>query len=256
MSGNWENSEYFYLKGKRPTERQLLHLKEDLFYDGPEITDAYEASQLIDILRADPVLGAKREFFELMQSGPSWLAWEKWMTHVSRKKYDRQHWQEWWSRSRAFALDAGLEPPEVPPLPLSYQRGPYHTPEDLLAEVRQVFGLPKDAPIRVEISASSREEAMLAKSEIVSIREHLGIIDDDCQWMLARIRGDELSNDELLSLFRETGGDDIGIAQERKVMQEVKKYFVNNYGAIRSMIRVFKEQLTEFSRSLNKAYPK
>ncbi len=97
---------------------------------------------------------------------------------------------------------------------------------------------------------------MLAKSEIVSIREHLGIIDDDCQWMLARIRGDELSNDELLSLFRETGGDDIGIAQERKVMQEVKKYFVNNYGAIRSMIRVFKEQLTEFSRSLNKAYPK
>lgn len=254
MSGDWDIPDYGYLKGLRPTERQLRHLKEDLLYDGPEITDAYEASQLIDILRSDPTIHAKREYAQRMEEGPTWIAWEKWMTHISRKEHDKRNWLDWWTATIRLASDAGIEPPQEPPLPDSFQGGTYHTPEGLLAELREVFGLPKHSPIRLEISVATKEEALLAKEEIKRFRERLRVIDDDCQWMLARLRSGDLSNLELSDLLRENGGGELDPNPSGETMREVRKYFANNYGAIRSMIRSLKAQMADFFSALKKSY--
>ncbi len=254
MSGEWDNSDYGYLKGRRPTEKQLRHLKEDLLYDGPEITDAYEASQLIDILRSDPTVYAKREYAQRMEEGPTWIAWEKWMTHIGRKEYDKRMWLEWWITTIRLAKQAGNEPPQTPPLPESFQGAACHTPEELLSELNEVFGLPRHAPIRIELSVATKEEALLAKAEIKRFREHLRVIDEDCEWMQARIRDGHLSSGELQRLLHENGGGNVEAESCEPTLREVKKYLVNRYGAIRSVIKTLKTQMADFSRAIKDVY--
>lgn len=253
MFESWQNSDYEYLKGKRPTEKQLRHLSEDLFYSGPNITDAYEASQLIDILRADPMVRVKREYRDRIKNGPSWLAWEKWMTHVSRKEHDKESWLEWWRHTKELAIKANEPPPEEPPLPVWCQGGTYNTPGYLFTEIREVFGIPDGGQFALELSAATREEALLAKEQIKVFREKLMVIDDDCQWMLARIREGALDKEELLDLFQECSGL-VDRPNTSAALNEVKKYFVNSYGIIRSIIKNLKSQMTEFRRKSKEVY--
>ena len=254
MNETWQSPEYEFLKGRRPSPNQLRHLREDLFYQGPEITDAYEACQLIDILRSDPVARLKREYYHRMKDGPVWLAWEKWMTHVSRKEHDKESWLEWWSRTTAIAMEAGEHPPELPPLPVFYQGGTYSTPTSLFTEIRELFGIAEGGNFNLEISAVNREEALLAKEQIKMFRNRLRVIDEDCQWMLTRIREGALSEDELWNLFEESVGRVINRSRAWEALQEVKKYLVNSYVGIRSMIKSLNTQMNDFRRKSKEVY--
>jgi hypothetical protein len=128
----------------------------------------------------------------------------------------------------------------MPPLPSFCEGGRYNSPEDLLSELYGVFGLPASGPIRCELSAATKEEALLARDEIRRISESLEVIGSDCEWMQARIRGSDLSDEELSHLFPNGGGEEIG----RSYAREVRKHFVNRYGLIRTMIRDLKKQMT------------
>jgi hypothetical protein len=108
---------------------------------------------------AGPAVQARREYHQRLKHGPEWLAWEHWMTDVGRKEHDRRGWLDWWEKTRDMARDLEVDPPEVPLVPDFFRGGAFHTPEELMAEIRDTFGLPKGAQIQVELSASSREEA-------------------------------------------------------------------------------------------------
>jgi hypothetical protein len=71
--------------------------------------------------------------------------------------------------------------------------------------------------------------------------------------MLLRIRRGELSDDELVDLFRECGAH-VERVLGSEAMLVVKKYFVNSYGEIRTTIRHIKKQIAEFRRKSKEAY--
>lgn len=129
--------EYEYLKGKVPTEKQIRHLREDLFYDGPEPNDAYEASNLISALHSNRAVQSRRMYEDRLKEGPSWLVWEKWMLS-SRKEYDKEHWQSWWAETRKLGFDAGIIPAQMPPLPSEWDGSAYSTAQELMDEITGV----------------------------------------------------------------------------------------------------------------------
>lgn len=205
MTDELEQSGYEYLREKSPTERQLQHLREDLFYGGQEPTDAYEASQLIKNLHTDPAVQSRQMYELRIKEGPNWLIWEKWMLS-SRKEYDKQQWQSWWSETRKLGNDAGIIPLQEPPVPQEWRRSIYSTSGELLSEIRTVFGVPNGGSIKLEVSVGTMEEAIQAKDKIAKMREDLRTIDEDASWMLARIRGTTLGDPLIGQLFEENAG--------------------------------------------------
>lgn len=256
MSEEWERIEFGYLKGKLTTESQLRHLKDDLFYDGPEITDAYEASQLIDILRADPVVRARQAYEQRLREGPEWLVWEKWM-YQSRKQYEKEQWGRWWMETRKYGYQAGLIPIQTPPMPLVWKDSSYSTTHELLAEIHEVLGLPSDGVIRLEMSAGSLEDAIHIKEQIAEMRERLRTIDEDAAWLLARIREACLGDELIGELFEANAG---GHWRKRRLGRDefrvMKNGLVRGYSHVRGVVKSLTGQMRAFIKRVNEVYKK
>lgn len=256
MSEEWEQRDFGYLKGKPPTEKQLWHLKNDLFYDGPEITDAYEASQLIDILRADLTVRSRQAYEQRMKEGANWLVWEKWM-FKSRRDYDKEQWQRWWAETRKFGHEAGIVPAQTPPMPAEWKKSQYSTVQELMEEIREVLGLTAGSEIRLEVTVGSMEDAINVREKIAEMRESLRTIDDDAAWMLARIRGAGHGEYLIGELFEaNAGGRWRGVQLGRDEFRVLKKGLVGTYSYVRGVVKTLTGQMREFLKQVNAVYKK
>ncbi len=257
MTDDRENQgEYKYLKGRVPTEKQIRHLRDDLFYEGPEPNDAYEASNLIISLQSNHTVKARSMYEGRIKEGPSWLVWEKWMI-PSRKEYDKEHWLNWWTETRRLASDAGIIPAQMPPLPSGWDGSAYSTAQELINEIRELLGAPKGGAIQIEISAASIEEAIDVKEKIANMREDLRTIDDDATWIIARLREAPHGDPLIGKLCEENfGGQWSGVLLCRDQSRAMKQNLIKCYTGVRATIKSLTRQMRDFLKQINSTYKK
>jgi hypothetical protein len=248
--------EYEYLKKIIPTQKQIRHLRDDLFYDGPEPTDAYEASILISILHSNQMVQARRMYETRIKEGPSWMIWEKCM-FSSRKDYDKQQWENWWTETRSLALEAGLIPAKTPQLPSRLEGGSYSTAQELINEIRELLGAPKEEVIQIDMSVSSIEEAIAAKQKIGNMLEDLRTVDEDAAWTISRIREAVYGDSVIGKLYEDNvGGKWRGVILNKDQFRLMKQNLVKLYTHVRVMIKSLKSQMRSFIKKINNKYKK
>jgi hypothetical protein len=241
---------------KSPTERQLMHLRENLFYDGPEPANSSEASQLIQSLHDSPATQLRRMYEHRIVDGPNWLIWEKWMLS-SRKEYDRTQWQNWWDETQKLGLESGMIPLQIPPVPSKWRGSHYSTAEELLIEIREVLGIQINDPIQLEMSVGSVEEAIVVKDKIAKMREDLRLIGEDASWMLSRIRETTLGDPLIGQLFEENvGGSWSGVNLERDQFLVLKNTLLKLYTYIRGLTKNLNSQMRHYVKRVNEVYKK
>lgn len=248
--------EYEYLKGITPTENQIRHLRDDLFYEGPAPNDAYETSNLISALHSNHAVQSRRMYEYRMKDGPSWLVWEKWMI-LSRKEYDKDHWQSWWTETRRLGFEAGIIPAQMPPLPSKWNESPYSTAQELMNEVRELLGAPNGEAVQMEMSVASMEEAINEKEKIANMREYLRTIDEDASWTIARLREATHGDPLIGELFEaNVGGKWRGVLLHRDQSREMKKSLIKSYTCVRGVTKSLNAQMRDFLKRINSTYRK
>jgi hypothetical protein len=256
MSDDSQDSSHSRLTGKKPTENQLKHLREDLFYDGPEIQDAFEASQLIQALRDDPRTQARQMFEARIKEGPSWIAWEKWY-FVGRKEYERESWLEWWTHTRKLARKAGVYPPPTPPLPTQYKGSQFSTCAEIHAKLGAILGLHMGSEMRLELKIENEQEAKSMKEMINNYRRDLRDLEDECSHILAFIRRTsyEFGDFDVAELSRWNFENvKLGKNISKDQFRVMKNGLISAYSSMRSRIRQIIQSLDEFRQKIKATY--